>query len=94
MSDLTSPEFAQSDQLEHLVDAPLHLGGGTDRVALPEAQAEGNIVEDRQMGKEREALGDKADIALMHRLGGQRLAVEIDFAGVRALEAGDDPQQG
>ena len=38
-------------------------------------------------------LEDEADLALAHRLSGRVLAVEVDRALIRRLQAGDDPQQ-
>jgi hypothetical protein len=56
-------------------------------------EAEGDVLEDRHVPKQRVMLEDEPDAALTHRDVRGVFAVERDRAGVGSLEACDDPEQ-
>ena len=64
------------------------------------AQAEGHVLEGGEMRKERRVLSDVADVPLPGRHHGARAAAPVDLfiqhdlARIRALEPGEDAQQG
>ena len=57
------------------------------------AQAEGDVLEHRHVAEQRVMLEHEADMALAGAARERILAVEGDLAGIRPVEAGDDPQQ-
>ena len=59
----------------------------------PDAQAEGDVLEDRHVAEQGVVLEDEADPALAHVGAGRVLAMEEDGPGVGHLEAGDDAKQ-
>ena len=81
-------EARQLDEREHLGDAALDLGV-VDALA---AQAEGDVLVDRQVREEGVVLEDRVDVALVGRQPGDVLALELDQARGRRLEAADHPQ--
>ena len=56
-------------------------------------EAERDVIEDAEMGKEREALKDEADAAPVGLDREQRAAIDQDIAAVGRLEAREDPDQ-
>ncbi len=76
-------------ELQHRFHAGLHFGLG-QAVA---AQAEGDVVEHREVRKERVALEHHVHRPLVGRQLGQVAAVERDRSGGRRLEAGEHAQQ-
>ena len=83
-------EARELDEIEQLVDALADLLLGP----LPDREREGDVVADRHVLERRVVLEDEADVAPLRRESGRVLAREQDLAGVGALEAGDDAQQG
>ena len=68
------------------------------RLVLPDrarlhAQAEGDVLEHAHVAEQRVVLEHEADVTFARALRQRVLAVEGDFAGIRPVEAGDDPQQ-
>jgi hypothetical protein len=63
-----------------------------DRARL-HAQAEGDVLEHCHVAEQRVVLEHEADVPLTRALRQCVLAVEGDFARIRPVEAGDDPQQ-
>ena len=57
------------------------------------AQAEGDVLEHRHVAEQRVVLEHEADVALAGAVAQRILAVDPHFAGIRPVEAGDDPQQ-
>ncbi len=57
------------------------------------AEAEGDVLEDRQVREEGVVLEDGVDVALVRRQPGDVLALELDQPGRRLLEAADHPQR-
>ena len=57
------------------------------------AEAERDVLEDRQVGEERVALEDRVHVAPVRREPGHVLVAEEDAALVRLLEAADHPQR-
>ena len=80
----------QLDELEHVGDAVLDLAV-LDPLAT---QPERDVLEDREVREERVVLEDRVDVALVGRQPGHVLALELDEAGRRLLEAADHPQGG
>ena len=78
----------QLDELEHVGDPGPDLGV----VDLRAAQAEGDVLVDRQVREERVVLEDRVDVALVGRQPGDVLALQLDQARGRRLEAADHPQ--
>ncbi len=56
-------------------------------------QAEGDVLRDCQVRKERVALEDDADVALVRRQARELAPIERDGARIRRREAGHDPEQ-
>ena len=56
-------------------------------------QAEGDVLEHRHVAEQRVMLEHEADMALAGAARQRVLAVERHLAGIRPVEAGDDPQQ-
>ena len=56
-------------------------------------QAEGDVLEDRQVREERVRLEDGVHVALVRRLAGDRLVAEVDRPLGRLLEAADHAQR-
>src|SRR5581483_1768291 len=56
-------------------------------------EAEGDVLEDRQVRKERVRLEDGVDVALVRRQRRDVSAAELDAAGRRLLETADHPQR-
>ena len=66
------------------------------RAACPDsspAQAEGDVLEDREVREERVALEDRVDVAAVRRQAGHVLLAEVDRARSRLLEAADHPKR-
>ncbi len=84
--------LGEADARQHGQRLRAPLGGGEL------AQAEGDIVEQAQVGKQREVLEHHADLALLRSSlaigGGHHLAVEADFARLQFLQACNQPEQG
>ena len=59
---------------------------------LSAAQAERDVLVDRQVREERVVLEDRVDVALVGRQPGHVLALQLDQAGGRLLEPADHPQ--
>ncbi len=78
----------QLDQGEHLGDPALDLG----ILGALAAEAECDVLEDREVREERVVLEDGVDVALVGRQPGHVLALELDQARGRCLEATDHPQ--
>ena len=57
------------------------------------AQPEGDVLVDRQVREQRVVLEDRVDVALVGRQPGDVLALELDRALGRLLEAADHPQR-
>ena len=81
-------ELRQLDELEHLLDAGIDLGGA----AMRHLEAEGDVVAHRHVGEQRIGLEHHADLALMRLQVGHVLAIDADRAARRGLEAGDHAQ--
>ncbi len=65
VGDLVDPsaaEAGEADQRHHRLDPTRDLAPVGDRLGAV-GEAEGDVVEDAEMGKEREALKDEADAA-------------------------------
>ena len=56
-------------------------------------QAEGDVFEHRHVAEQRVVLEHETDMALAGAAGQRVLAVERHLAGIRPVEARDDPQQ-
>ncbi len=86
---LALAEAAELDELEHLLDpAPDLL-----LVDLLAAEAERDVLEDRQVREQRVALEDGVDVAAIGREAGDVAPRELDDAARRLLEAADHPQR-
>ena len=79
----------ESDERQHLADAPSDLVV-RDRA---DAQSVRDVLEDRQVWKQRVVLEHEADVALVRRQPGHVLAVEENPTGVRHFIAGDHAQR-
>ncbi len=86
---LAALEARQLDQLEHLDDSPLDLRVGD----LLSAQSERDVLVDREVRKERVILEYGVDVPLVGRQPRDVLAVELDQARGRLLEATDHPER-
>ena len=82
-------EALEADEPQDLVHAAAHV---LLAHALP-AQAERDVLEDRQVREEGVRLEDRVDVALVGRLPGDGLLAEVDRALGRLLEAADHPQR-
>ncbi len=78
----------QLDELEHLGDALLDVGVGN----LPAPKPERDVVVDREVRKQGVVLEDRVDVALVGGEPGHVLALELDPALRRLLEAADHPE--
>ena len=78
-------------QVEHLLDPALDL---LRLEAALAAKAEGDVLEDGQVGEEGVVLEDRVDVALVRRQPGDVLAAQLDEAARRLLEAADHAQRG
>ena len=87
---LAAAVAGEPDDPQHLVDLPLQLGAA---LALA-AQAERDVLEDRQVREERVALEDGVHVTLVRRQAGDRAVAEVDRPRARLLEAADHPQRG
>ena len=87
---LAALEAGQLDELEHLGDALLDLGV----VDVRPAQAEGDVLVDRQVREQGVVLEDRVDVPLVGRQPGDVLALEFDQPRGRRLEPADHPQGG
>jgi hypothetical protein len=72
---------------------PVNLGINLLPRLLSDAQAEGDIFTNSQMGKKGVALEDGIDFALIGGKGGDVFTVEDNAAGVRLFKTGKDAQQ-
>ncbi len=79
------PEARQVDEVQHLADPAL------DRrlVDLAQPQAEGDVVEHREVGEQRVVLEDESDVAAMRRPVVQSPAAQRDGALGQRLESRD-----
>ena len=83
-------KFLQADEFQRLLDACGVLG---PRDPL-QFQREADVVANRPPGKQGRVLKNEADLqTLLSRLHG-RLTGDLQFAGCRRNQAGDQPQQG
>src|SRR4029079_7721507 len=73
---------------------PVHAVRDLRLRPLPDLQAERDVVVDGHVLEGRVVLEDEADAAVLRWAARHVDAVDHDAPGVRALEAGDDPQQG
>ena len=83
-------EGAELDGLQHLSDAFVLFLAGADAA---HAQGEANILRDGQMRQQSIGLEHHGDVPVLRRQSGHVVAVDVDAAGRRALQAGDDAQQ-
>jgi len=83
-------ELDQAQQVQH---AAADLRIGRPHRLGAHAQAEGDVLEDRQVAEQRVVLEDEAHAAVAHVGVGGVLAVEVHAAAVGHLEPGDDAQQ-
>src|SRR5439155_11856532 len=81
---------AQLDDIEHFLDLALEVSSAR---AFP-PQAEGDVLEDRQVREKCVALEDRVDVPLVGRRPADRAVAEVNRAGCRLLEATDHPQRG
>ncbi len=79
---------AETDQLEHVV-GPLAAGRA---VATAQLEAEGDVVAHCQVREQAVGLEDHPHVALVGRHPGEVLAADLDAAGRRLVEAGQDAQ--
>ncbi len=89
--DLGGPALLEARELhevQHLGDPLLDLLVGD---ALP-AQPEGDVVEDREVGKEGVVLEHRVDVPLVRRQPGDVLALQLDGSRRGLLEAADHPE--
>ena len=84
-------EALEADELEHFQRARARLAFGRRLRAI--AQTESDIVEHREMGKEREILKDEADAPEIGRTGGDVLALQENASALQRLETGDRAQE-
>ena len=77
------------DEGQHLADAALDLAV----LDLLAAQAEGDVLVDREVREEGVVLEDGVDVPPVRRQPGHVLAVQLDQAGRRLLEAADHAQR-
>ena len=77
----------------HEVERTLHFGGNHGLGLAAHRQAEGDIVGDAHIGKQRIVLEHHADAPLFDRHPLDALAADGDAAGVRKVETGDLAQQ-
>jgi len=93
----TVGDAGELDKVEQPVDALVNfLVAGAIR-ATANAEAEGNVLENGQMAKERVVLKDEADAAVTGRGVGDVLAMKEDAAiaaGVGVFQAGENAQEG
>src|ERR1700730_14289099 len=85
----------EADDAEHLFDFRLEVPQG----ALGDAQGEGDVLKDGEVGKQLEILKDHADLAPQEGQvaaleASQVLAVDVDPAGGHLLLADQEPDQG
>ena len=82
-------QVRQADELEQL------LGARAPRMRTypPYLQPEGDVLEHRQMREQRIALEREAERPRLRRPLGHALVAEVDLAGRRRLEPGDDAEQ-
>ncbi len=81
-------EAGQLHQVEHLGDPGLDVGVRN----LLTAEAEGDVLVDRQVGKESVVLEDRVDVPLVRREPGDVAALELDLTRGRLLEPADHPE--
>ena len=79
---------AQLDEIEHFLDLALQVS--STRALSP--QAEGDVLENREVREEGVALEDRVDIAFVGRRAADLALAEIDQARGRLLEPADHPQ--
>jgi hypothetical protein len=84
-------EPREADEFDHVLRSCARLGLGDAPLAI--AQAEGDIVEYGEVGKQREILKHEADAAQVGRRFGGVASVEKNAALFGSLEAGDGAQQ-
>ena len=82
-------------QLQQVVDLAVDDVARRPDAPRLHAQAEGDVLEDGHVPEQRVVLEHEADAAFLHPPSGDVLFLEADgaAAGVRPLQAGDDPQQ-
>ena len=88
LGDLSVLKAPEADDVQHLLDPPVDLHG----VKLGDAQAEGNVVVDVQMGEEGVALEDGVDLPAVGRQIVDLLTVKQHLARRRRQKSADDPQ--
>ena len=84
----------QLNEIEQLLHARADLRLGLADLARLHAQAECDVLEHAHMAEQSVMLKHEADIALAGTARQSILTVELDFTGVRPIQAGDDAQQG
>ena len=80
---------AQLDEVEHFLD--LAFEDSSPRALSP--QAEGDVLEDREVREEGVALEDRVDVPLVRRRPADRALAEVDRTRCRLLETADHPQR-
>src|SRR5581483_6424715 len=85
---LAAAVAGEPDDAQHLLDPALQVGA----LHALAPQAEGDVLEDRQVREERVALEDGVDVALVRRQPGDRSVAEEDRPLRRLLEAADHAQ--
>ncbi len=77
----------------HEIEGPLHLGGNHRLGLAAHRQAEGDIIGDAHIGKQRIILEHHADAPLFDRHAFHTFAADGNTAAVREIETGDLAQQ-
>jgi hypothetical protein len=84
---------AELNKIEQPLDARANLRLGQAIFAGTRAQAESDVFKHGHVAEQRIVLEHETDMALADAAGEGILAVELNFALVRPIEAGDDAQQ-
>ena len=92
-SDAAMTEIGQAHELERVLRAVADLGLILDPPIFAVAQAEGHVVGNREMRKEREVLEHETDVTAMRRHAVETLAVQQHLPHIWLLITRDQPQE-
>ncbi len=90
--ELERPALGETAEL-HQIERLAHSLADLPWFNIPHTQAEADVLSRGHVGEERVVLEYDADIALERRQACDRLALEINLAGERREEAGDQPER-